>query len=280
MEKSYPIKIWSGLLSDGHTQKIENSLWEFIWLINKVTKEENGIGYVLKGKPVKVREIAEGLKRNHRSVLRHLEKLKKAGYINLKRCPYGFIFTINNSKKFQERVYKNVQSENRESVQKCPRECTKMSERVYKNVSNKLRYKSDINLDNKPPKKQKGGIKKIFNKESIEYGLSFYLFEKIKKNNSESKEPNFQKWARDMDLMIRIDSRDPEKIKQIINWSQKNDFWLKVILSPSNLRKNYDRLEIQRGERRGGNNNGRKKLDNERDYTEKEMARIEKGVFG
>jgi predicted lactoylglutathione lyase len=40
MANSYPIKIWSGLLYNGHIQKIENALWEFIWLINKVTKEE------------------------------------------------------------------------------------------------------------------------------------------------------------------------------------------------------------------------------------------------
>ncbi|MHB8278717.1 MAG: hypothetical protein ACYDIA_13835 [Candidatus Humimicrobiaceae bacterium] len=100
MTGSYPIKIWSGLLSNGHTQKIENALWEFIWLVNKVTKEEEGIGYVLKGIPIKVDDICKDLKRNYQSVYRHLQQLKKNGYIDIKKAPYGLIITVNNSKKF------------------------------------------------------------------------------------------------------------------------------------------------------------------------------------
>jgi len=100
MTSSYPIKIWSGLLSDGHTQKIENALWEFIWLVNKVTKEKDGIGYVLKGTPIRIDDICNDLKRSYQSVYRHLQLLKKYGYINIKKAPYGIIITINNSKKF------------------------------------------------------------------------------------------------------------------------------------------------------------------------------------
>jgi DNA-binding transcriptional ArsR family regulator len=162
VKNSYPIKIWSGLLSDGHTKKIENALWEFIWLINKVTKEEKGIGYVLKGRPIKVEEIAKDLDRNYRSVLRHLKKLEKEGYIDLKRCPYGFVITIKNSKKFSNRYDNNVQSghdktiqsDSGESVQKCHGDMTKMSRRVYKNVQNKEDIKDIKDINN---------IKDIFN---------------------------------------------------------------------------------------------------------------------
>ncbi len=108
MSDSYPIKIWSGLLSDGHTQKIENALWEFIWLVNKVTKEENGIGYVLGGKPIKVEDIKDDLGRSYQTVYRHLQQLEKNGYINIKKAPYGLIITVNNSKKFSnKRLIKN-----------------------------------------------------------------------------------------------------------------------------------------------------------------------------
>lgn len=105
MSDSYPIKIWSGLLSDGHTQKIENALWEFIWLVNKVTKEENGIGYVLGGKPIKVEDIKDDLGRSYQTVYRHLRQLEKNGYINIKKAPYGLIITINNSKKFSNKRF-------------------------------------------------------------------------------------------------------------------------------------------------------------------------------
>jgi len=100
MTKSYSIRIWSGLLSNGHTQKIENALWEFIWLVNKVTKEEDGIGYVLRGTPVKINDICNDLKRSYWGVYKHLQQLKKYKYINIKKAPYGIIVTINNSKKF------------------------------------------------------------------------------------------------------------------------------------------------------------------------------------
>lgn len=107
MNKSYPIKIWSGLLSDGHTQKIENALWEFIWLVSKVTKEEDGKGYVLRGTPVKVEDICRDLKRSYRSVYRHLQQLEANGYINMKKAPYGLIITVNNSKKFSKSLARN-----------------------------------------------------------------------------------------------------------------------------------------------------------------------------
>ena len=263
MTSSYPIKIWSGLLSDGHTQKIENALWEFIWLVNKVTKEEDGIGYVLKGKPIKVNDIAKDLKRKYRTVLRHLKDLKKTGYITLKRCPYGFVITINNSKKFQNRYDKgiqsgydkNIQSEDKESVQICQPECTNMSTRVYKNVQNKLRYESDIKSNTETPQKQKGDFKKIFNEESEEYKLSLHLFEKMKENNPGAKEPDFQLWAKHIDLMIRIDKKDPEKIKQIINWCQADSFWYANILSTQKLRKQFDQLVLKSIAKKGSGKN-------------------------
>ncbi len=266
MNDSYPIKIWSGLLSNGHTQKIENALWEFIWLINKVTKEENGIGYVLKGKPIKVNDIAKDLKRDYRSVLRHIKKLEKQGYINLKRCPYGFVFTINNSKKFtngydknvQSRHDKNIQSDKVESVQKCHGDMTKMSRRYDKNVQNKE--------DNKDIKDIK------YSQNSIEYELSSYLYKKILENNPEHKEPNFNSWSRHIDLMIRLDKRNPDKIKEVIDWCQADNFWYKNILSTAKLRDKYDQLILNM---KGNSAKPKKHFKNEREYTDEERKRIE-----
>lgn len=171
MTDSYPIKIWSGLLLDGHTRKIENALWEFIWLINKVTKEEGGIGMVLRGKPIKVEQIAEDLQRDYRTILRHLKRLEEYGYINLKRCPYGFVIKINNSKKFKNRYGKIVQSGKSE--------CTKMSDgydRIVhsgydKNVQNKEDIKHIYKTDNKY----------TYCREEVKIIIS-YLNEKTEKN--------------------------------------------------------------------------------------------------
>ncbi|MBA7478843.1 hypothetical protein ES707_14271 [subsurface metagenome] len=88
-------------------------------------------------------------------------------------------------------------------------------------------------------------LKKVFDKDSIEIKLSTYLFEKIKENNPEAKIPNLQVWAKHMDYIIRIDRRDPEIIKEIIDWCQADSFWLTIILSTKNLREKFDQLLLK-----------------------------------
>ena len=44
--------------------------------------------------------------------------------------------------------------------------------------------------------------------------------------------------------MIRIDKRTPDKIREVIDWCQADDFWCKNILSTNKLRKQYDKLVI------------------------------------
>jgi len=191
MSESYPIKIWSGLLSDGHVQKIENALWEFIWLVGKVTKEEDGKGYVLGGTPIKINDICKDLKRNYKTVYRHLKQLEKYGYISTIRSPHGLIITVNKSKKFNHknierldkndkaRLDKNVQTDeaNEEVIgQKCPRDWTKMSERLDKNVHSIILDTKDTK-DNKyiyispkkKPKKKKNEEEEKLIKEVFDY---------------------------------------------------------------------------------------------------------------
>jgi len=84
-----------------------------------------------------------------------------------------------------------------------------------------------------------------FSKESIEYRLAMYLFDKIKQNNPEHKkltESQKQKWADNIRLMIQRDNRAPQKIKNMIDWCQADDFWKQNILSTAKLRKQYDTM--------------------------------------
>ena len=79
----------------------------------------------------------------------------------------------------------------------------------------------------------------------MEIILSKELFTYIKNNNPEAKEPNFQSWAKSIDLMLRKDKRTAEGIRQMIMFSQNNDFWKGNILSTSKLREKYDQLVVQ-----------------------------------
>ena len=138
-EQSYPIKIWNGILKDGHCQKIGNALWEFIWLIDKVTLEKNGIGYVLRGKPIKVEDICNFLERSYHTVYRHLKLLEDFGYINIKKAPYGIIITVNNSKKFSDRLIRNDKASlgknDKAGLSKKIKRLSKNEESLIKNIN-------------------------------------------------------------------------------------------------------------------------------------------------
>lgn len=97
----------------------------------------------------------------------------------------------------------------------------------------------DIELD-----KDKKNIK-TFLSDSIEYRLADYLFKFILKNNPNAKQPNLQSWSKDIDLMIRLDNRDPDEIKKVIEFCQKDSFWKANILSTSALRKQYEKLYLK-----------------------------------
>ena len=89
---------------------------------------------------------------------------------------------------------------------------------------------------------------KAFDDHSIEVQLAEYMVEAIRVNLPESKDPNIQKWASDIDKLIRIDKRTPDEIRNLITWAQNHSFWRSNILSPATLRKQWDRLTLQQKE--------------------------------
>ena len=88
---------------------------------------------------------------------------------------------------------------------------------------------------------------KRFLSDSPEIRLSNLLYNLMLKNNSNVKKPNFQTWAKNIDLMIRIDKRSLDDIEKTIKWCQKDDFWHTNILSTAKLRKQFDQLSLKMG---------------------------------
>ncbi len=52
-----------------------------------------------------------------------------------------------------------------------------------------------------------------------------YLYEKIKERLPNKKEPNFQKWADEVRKTVELDGVPIERYKQVLDWSQNDDFW-------------------------------------------------------
>ncbi|MFC1584627.1 Replication protein O [Fibrobacterota bacterium] len=94
------------------------------------------------------------------------------------------------------------------------------------------------------PNKNVKNEKNNFSPDSLEIRLSQLLLQEIKNHKNDFKEPNLQKWAKHVDLMIRLDNREPEQIKDVILWCQNDSFWYQNILSTQKLRAQFDRLEF------------------------------------
>ena len=138
--QSRPIPVWNGVLE--HRERIDVAIWTFLWLLDAITEERDGLGVVLGGVPVKAKRIAADLCIDEKTILRHLETLEHGRYIQRRRTAYGYVFEVCNSRKFgiwspSKRSDKNVLSEgvrsdkNESQIgQKCPN-------RSDKNVTNK-----------------------------------------------------------------------------------------------------------------------------------------------
>jgi hypothetical protein len=96
-QASRPLPVWNGILE--HLPKMGMALWLFLWCLDKITYEEDGVGHVLGGAPVKMEEIAAELGRSSRALRRDLRTLKSR-YLRLRWTPYGYVIHVLNSRKF------------------------------------------------------------------------------------------------------------------------------------------------------------------------------------
>jgi hypothetical protein len=95
---SHPIPVWNGILE--HRERMGSAIWEFLWCLDRVTRETDGVGIVLGGKPVKIHEIMEGCPGSDGETVRqHLRILEERKYIRRRRTPYGHSIEVLNSRK-------------------------------------------------------------------------------------------------------------------------------------------------------------------------------------
>jgi hypothetical protein len=94
------IQISNGLLRSGHRKRMGESVWEFMWFIDHITKiDEEGFGWVLGGKPINLKDLTEDMGVHYTTVSRNVQKLVKHGYIMVSYMPYGIIVKVMKAKK-------------------------------------------------------------------------------------------------------------------------------------------------------------------------------------
>ncbi len=205
------------------------------------------------GKGVKVGQVRTALK-----------NLKKYGFIASETTNTGRLITVLNYDKYQ--VNNSTSS--------------KVNDKdIAKGKQSSNKEPAPNNNDNKENKEINTSSKKVFGKDSIEYRLSNLLYQKILENNSNFKEPDLGKWAKHIDSMIRIDKRNPDDIKKVINWAQSDSFWKSNILSTQKLRRQFDQLFMKsKGEELRLKND--KPNDSERKRNPEEWKKITNEFYG
>lgn len=88
--------------------------------------------------------------------------------------------------------------------------------------------------------------RKNYSPDSLPYQLSELLLNKILEHLPGYKQPDLQKWAWQMEALMRLDRRPPEEVKTVILFAQGDTFWRTNILSVDKLRKQYDQLNSKR----------------------------------
>ena len=126
--KSYPLPFWSGLFEKKHYGAMGGGpVFLFGYLVDRTTKEDSNthtekVGIVLGGKPIKDSVIGRHFGITTKTVARFREVLIAGRYIETRRTPCGYRYTVLKSKKFgiwgSKRSDRTVQSGGKEIGQK------------------------------------------------------------------------------------------------------------------------------------------------------------------
>ena len=108
-----------------------------------------------------------------------------------------------------------------------------------KRVTSELPSSSDT-----PRAKDKKKVK--YEPDSKPYRCARKLLDEILKNKPDFKIPNLQKWADTFRLMNERNERSWKTIGDVIMFATQDDFWRVNILSADKLRKQFDRLEMEK----------------------------------
>ena len=130
--------------------------------------------------------------------------------------------------------------------------CDNHTQKLLKDTTKSLQSKKEETSAQEEEVRSK---KKTYKSDSIEYRLADYLYKFILKRNPNYKKPDIQKWSKQIDLMIRLDKREPEVIKKVIEWCQSDTpdkqpegtwkGWANNILSTAKLREKFDKLVLK-----------------------------------
>lgn len=245
------ITISNGLLEDGHHERMGAAIWLFMWFIDKVTKiDSKGFGWVYGGKPININSISHIPRR---TVQRYLQTLKKEGYVDTIRTPYGIIVKVVKAKKKFGDAPKVAHPDAPKMVQRCAKNGTRYTKSGASNktIQDNTKTGGEKNLSikiekQKNMKKNRMGKYKENDHNDYETSIDLESGEIIADEHESTAERNRKK--REMvDWLITHQKRDPlrtnrpaqlkalntliemnvppNKIRDVIFECEESEFW-------------------------------------------------------
>ncbi len=129
-----------------------------------------------------------------------------------------------------------------------------------KRNANETQVAPDKNVKN--VEKEKNKTPKLSLTE-VQLGLIELLKDQITENNPDYIPSADYKntWGKDLDKMMRLDKRSPERIREVIEWCQASDFWKPNIQSFGKLRVKFNVLTAQMRTKGKGGSGGNPDYD-------------------
>ncbi|MGH1771961.1 hypothetical protein ABE901_15250 [Enterococcus casseliflavus] len=190
-----------------------------------------------------IRQLSERWRWSRTKVTDFLTLLEKDGMLVRKSDSKKTVITIVNYDIYQNQDNKKSHSGDTEKPQKST------------NNNDKTMNNNDNN-NNSPRNTRK---KRVYADDDPNKILAKTLFKLIKKNQ-DVKEPNLDDWANTIRLTIESDKRSGKEVQEMIVWASQHEFWSTVVLSPSSLRKHFDKMNAQKDKPR--TTSGTNKLQN------------------
>lgn len=196
--------------------------------------------------------FAKLYKTDKRTISAQISNLEMQGHIKVE---------IDKSKGNKRKIYidDNVPTYRRKRPQVATNTSIPIDENVHQsNAMSSTNNSKDSLVEDKKilnDKPTSSGTNKTFDKDSYPYLISEWLltliqrnkpnFYEVKLKSKDGRERWLQRWAYDIDLMIRVDKITPTRIVKVIDWCQGDSFWWKNILSTYKLRKQFQNLETK-----------------------------------
>ncbi len=173
-----------------------------------------------------------------RTLWRWIKKFEKEEMLSISSTPKYSVISINK--------WEDYQSSDQHLSSDRPAPVQHLS--TNKNDKNEKNEKNEKN-NNNPRNSRKT---REYADDDPNKKLAILLLKLIRKNQN-IKEPDLDKWANTIRLTIESDKRTGKEVQDMIVWATSNDFWSGVILSPTSLRKHFDKMAVQKNKRKQQN---------------------------